>query len=136
MVYLTRKEHFNAAHRLYNPDWSDDKNSDMFGICANPNFHGHNFELWVTVSGDPNPDTGLVMDAKKLGGIMKEVILDELDHKNMNMDVPWLQGIMPSTENVVIQIWKRLEPFITGARLHCVKLQETPKIYAEYYGNE
>jgi len=134
MVYLTRKEHFNAAHKLYNPEWSDDKNNDVFGKCANKNFHGHNYELFVTVKGEPNVDTGFVMDAKKLGDIVSQFICNELDHKNLNTQVPFLNNIMPSTENVAKAIFERLLPHIKEATLHCVKLMETEKIFVEYYG--
>jgi len=134
MVYLTRREHFNAAHKLYNPDWSKEKNEEIFGPCANSNFHGHNYELYVTVKGEPNPDTGFVMDAKKLGTLVKEKISDRLDHKNLNTQVDFLKGLLPSTENVAKAIFRELEPFIEHASLHCVKLVETETIFVEYYG--
>ena len=136
MIYLTRKEHFNAAHKLYNPNWSKDKNIEVFGKCANPNFHGHNYELYVTVKGEPNPDTGFVMNAKDLGKIIKENITEKLDHLNLNIDVDFLKGKFTSAENVAIGIWNVLYPLIKekGSTLHCVKLIETKSIYVEYFG--
>ena len=134
MVYLTRREHFNGAHRLVNPSWPEEQNDNVFGKCANKNWHGHNFDVFVTVKGEPNPDTGFIMNAHELSKIMKREIVDRLDHKNFNMDVPELKGVLPSTENVVKQIWKWLNPHITGCKLHCIKLVETENIYVEYYG--
>ena len=135
MVYLTRVEHFNAAHKLYNPKWSREENEAVFGKCANENWHGHNYELFVTVKGDPDPETGFVMDAKVLSDIIQEHILEPLDHKNLNLDVPFMQGQLCSTENLVMAIWKQLEPHIPKAvALHCIKLYETPRIYVEYFG--
>ncbi len=134
MVYLTRKEHFNAAHKLYNDKWTEDENKAIFGLCANKNFHGHNYDLFVTVAGEPNPDTGFVMDAKKLGDLIQTQIIIRLDHKNLNTQVPFLQGVLPSTENVAKAIFHELNPLIVDAKLHCVKLVETETIYAEYYG--
>ena len=138
MVYICRKEHFNAAHRLYNPKWSDAKNREVFGICANPNWHGHNFELIITVKGVPNPDTGMVMDLKVLSKIIKTKVIDKLDHQNLNLDVDFLQGKIPSCEVVVIEIWKQLDSAIKAAEpnaaLHHIKLIETPKNFVEYYG--
>lgn len=134
MVYLTRREHFNAAHKLYNDNWSKEKNEEVFGPCANANFHGHNYELYVTVKGEPNPDTGFVMDAKKLGKLVQKKITNKLDHKNLNSQVEFLSGQMPSTENVAKAIFKELKPFIVNASLHCVKLVETETIFVEYYG--
>jgi 6-pyruvoyltetrahydropterin/6-carboxytetrahydropterin synthase len=100
LVHITRREHFNAAHKLWNPNWSDARNFEVFGKCANVNWHGHNYDLFVTVKGEPNPDTGCVMDLKLLSTIMKSRVIDALDHKNLNMDVPFMQNIMPSTENL------------------------------------
>jgi 6-pyruvoyltetrahydropterin/6-carboxytetrahydropterin synthase len=135
MVYLTRVEHFNAAHKLYNPHWDREKNEEVFGKCANENWHGHNYELFVTVKGEPNPDTGFLMDAKKLSIIIKDIVLEKLDHKNLNMDVDFMQGKMCSTENLVKGIWQELAPHIPQAvQLHCIKLYETPRIFVEYYG--
>ena len=134
MVYLTRREHFNGAHRLFNPDWTTEQNDEVFGKCANKNWHGHNFDVYVTVKGTPNPDTGFIMNAHELSRIMQREIVDRLDHKNFNMDVPELKDVLPSTENVVQQIWKWMVPHITGCKLHCVKLVETENIYVEYFG--
>lgn len=135
MVYLTRIEHFNAAHKLYNPNWSKEKNEDVFGKCANENWHGHNFELYVTIKGEPDPDTGFIYDAKKLGAIIQERIIEKLDHRNLNEDVHFMKGKLCSIENLVMAIWKELEPQLPAAvKLHCLKLVETAKIYVEYYG--
>jgi 6-pyruvoyltetrahydropterin/6-carboxytetrahydropterin synthase len=135
MVYLTRLEHFNAAHKLYNPAWSFEKNEAVFGKCANENWHGHNYELYVTVKGNPDPDTGFLFDAKQLSNIIKERIIDKLDHKNLNVDVDFMKNKMCSTENLAIAVWQQLKPHIPGAvQLHCIKLYETPRIYIEYFG--
>ena len=137
MVYLTRAEHFNAAHRLYNPSWSKEKNDEVFGKCANDNWHGHNYELFVTVKGDPDPDTGFLIDAKKLSNIINQNVVDKLDHRNLNLDVDFMQGKMCSSENLVIEIWNQLQPNLpTNVRLHCIKLYETPRIYVEYSGGK
>lgn len=136
MVYLTRSEHFNAAHRLFNPNWSYEQNEEVFGKCANENWHGHNYELLVTVRGNPNPDTGFVFDVKKLSLLIREHIVDQLDHRNLNVDVPFMQGKMCSTENLVTACWKELQPHLPeGVFLHCIRLYETPRIYVEYYGD-
>lgn len=135
MVYITRIEHFNAAHKLYNPSWSKEKNEEVFGKCANEKWHGHNFELYVTIKGTPDKDTGFVFDAKRLSSIIKEHVTEKLDHKNLNLDVDFMQGQLCSIENLVIAIWKQLEPQIPeSVVLHCLKLYETPKIYVEYFG--
>ena len=136
MVYLTRLEHFNAAHKLYNPNWSKEKNEEMFGACANENWHGHNFDLYVTIKGEPNQETGFLMDVKKLKLIIKEHVIVKVDHKNLNLDVEFLEGKMCSTENLAIGIWNQLAPNLPqNVQLHCVKLYETPRIYVEYFGN-
>lgn len=136
MVFLTRIEHFNAAHKLFNPGWSNEKNELVFGKCANENWHGHNYELHVTIKGEINPDTGFVTDAKVLSRIIKEFVLEELDHKNLNLDVKFLEGQMCSTENLAIAIWKQLIGRLPkNVQLHSVKLYETPKIFVEYFGN-
>ncbi len=138
MVYISRKEHFNAAHKLYNPKWSEEKNKEVFGPCANANWHGHNFELIVTVKGTPNPETGFVVDLKKLSNLIKELIIERLDHKNLNLDVDFLEGKMASCEILVMEIWRILEPAVkqitdTGV-LHALKLYETPRNFVEYFG--
>jgi 6-pyruvoyltetrahydropterin/6-carboxytetrahydropterin synthase len=136
MVYITRIEHFNAAHKLYNPAWSREKNEEVFGKCANENWHGHNFELHVTIKGDPDPDTGFVYDVKKLSIIIQEYVIEKLDHKNLNIDVDFMAGQLCSIENLVIGIWKQLSPQLPASiALHALKLYETPRIYVEYYGN-
>jgi 6-pyruvoyltetrahydropterin/6-carboxytetrahydropterin synthase len=135
MVYLTRKEHFNAAHKLYNPKWSREENENVFGPCANENWHGHNYDLYVTVKGVPNENTGFVYDVKKLGELIRATVIDQLDHKNLNLDVPFLEGQLCSTENLAIAIWKQLQPLLpSDAILYCIKLYETPRIYVEYFG--
>jgi 6-pyruvoyltetrahydropterin/6-carboxytetrahydropterin synthase len=137
MVYLTRIEHFNAAHKLFNPNWSKEKNQEVFGKCANENWHGHNFELYVTIKGEPDPDTGFIFDAKKLGALVTEKIIDKLDHKNLNMDVDFMKDKLCSIENLVTSIWQELEPHMPPqVQLHCLKLVETTKIYVEYYGGK
>jgi len=136
MVYITRIEHFNAAHRLFNPNWAKEKNDEVFGKCANENWHGHNFELYVTLKGDPNPDTGFVYDVKKLSLIVHEHVIDKLDHKNLNLDVPFMDGKLCSIENLVIAIWGELAPHLPEeVQLHSLKLYETPRIFVEYFGS-
>lgn len=136
MVYITRIEHFNAAHKLFNPAWSREKNEEVFGKCANENWHGHNFELFVTLKGEPDADTGFVYDVKKLSIIVKEHVIDKLDHKNLNMDVDFMKDKICSIENLVIGIWNELTPHLPAAvKLHCLKLSETPRIFVEYYGD-
>ena len=135
MVYLTRQEHFNAAHKLYNPNWSNEQNNAVFGVCANENWHGHNYDLYVTVKGNPDPETGFVYDVKKLSQLIKSQVIDKLDHKNLNLDVDFMTGKLCSTENLAIAIWEHLAPHLPGSvELHCIKLYETPRIYVEYFG--
>ena len=137
MVYLTRLEHFNAAHKLYNPAWSKEKNDEVFGKCANDNWHGHNYELFVTVKGEPDPDTGFLVDAKKLSTTINQHVIEKLDHRNLNLDVDFMQGKMCSSENLVIEIWNQLQPNLpANVQLHCIKLYETPRIYVEYFGRK
>ena len=136
MVYLTRLEHFNAAHKLYNPEWSKEKNEEVFGVCANENWHGHNFELYITIKGNIDSETGFLFDVKKLSKLIREKVIKKLDHKNLNMDVDFLQGKMCSTEVLAMEIWKQLHVHLpTPVHLHCVKLYETPRIYVEYFGD-
>ncbi len=136
MVYLTRIEYFNAAHKLYNTNWSKEKNEDIFGGCANENWHGHNFDLHVTVKGEVSGDTGFVMDAKHLGQLIKKHIITQIDHKNLNLDVPFMQGKMCTVENLAVGIWNQLTPHLPeGIKLHCVRLYETQRIYVEYFGD-
>jgi 6-pyruvoyltetrahydropterin/6-carboxytetrahydropterin synthase len=135
MVYLTRMEHFNAAHKLYNPRWSREKNDEIFGVCANDNWHGHNYDLYVTVKGEADADTGFLFDVKKLSVIIKEQVIEKVDHKNLNLDVDFMKGKMCSSENLAVGIWEQLQTHLpAGIRLHCVKLYETPRIYVEYFG--
>ncbi|MGZ8557245.1 MAG: 6-pyruvoyl trahydropterin synthase family protein [Chitinophagaceae bacterium] len=137
MVYLTRNEHFNAAHKLYNPAWSYEKNEEVFGKCANENWHGHNYELQVTVKGHPDPDTGFVVDVKKLSNIIKDYVIEKCDHRNLNVDVEFMKDKMCSTENLAIGIWDQLIPHLpAGIELHCIRLYETPRIYVEYFGEK
>ncbi len=135
MIYITRKEHFNAAHKLFNPDWSEEQNETVFGKCANKNWHGHNYELFVTVKGQINPETGFVVNLKELSTLIRRDVTDVLDHKNLNLDVAGMP-VMPSTENVAIFIWNILQGKIKdmGAALHCIKLYETESNYVEYFG--
>lgn len=132
-VRITRRVHFSAAHRLHNPALSDDENRRTFGLCNSPNFHGHNYELDVTVEGEPDPATGYVVDLGKLRDAAESVIGD-LDHRNLNVDVPWLQDVLPSTENLVVAIWNRLAPLVPRGRLAKLVLWETPRNYVEYTG--
>lgn len=136
MVYITRKEHFNAAHKLYNPNWSAEKNFEVFGKCAYPNFHGHNYDIYVTVKGNPDTETGFVMNFFDLGKILKDDVVELLDHKNLNLDIDYFKEHLPTAENLCIFIWNLIEPKIKqhGAELHCVKIQETENNFAEYYG--
>jgi 6-pyruvoyltetrahydropterin/6-carboxytetrahydropterin synthase len=127
--------HFSAAHRLFRPDWSDERNAEVFGDCSNPNWHGHNYELEVTVEGTVDPATGFVMDLKALKDLVQERVVREVDHKNLNTEVPWLEGVNPSTENVAVAIWGRLADALpTGVRLAKVLLRETPRHWVEYTG--
>lgn len=137
MIYITRRERFNAAHRLFRTDWSEEKNKEVFGGCANPNWHGHNYDLYITVKGEVNPEFGYLVNLKDLSTIIRKEITDKLDHKNLNVDVDFLQGIMTSTENVAIAIWNQIVPQVNalGCRLHCVKLVETENNYVEYFGD-
>ena len=140
MIYVSRQEHFNAAHKLYNQQWSLQRNQEVFGPCANENWHGHNYNLIVTVKGEPDPETGFVVDLKRLSVLIKQHVLEALDHKNLNLDVPFMQGKMASTENLAVEIWKILQPQIAEITkfgvLHSIKLYETPRNYVEYFGPE
>ena len=136
MIYITRRERFNAAHMLWNYNWNEQKNIEVFGKCANKNWHGHNFELFVTVKGEVNADTGFVVNLKDLAKIIKEKVIDKLDHKNLNLDVDFMKDKMASTEVLAIAIWQELEANILqlGAILHCIKIQETENNFVEYFG--
>lgn len=138
MVYITRRERFNAAHKLFKPEWSEAKNQEIFGKCSNPNWHGHNYELFVTVKGTPDPETGFVFDLKKLSILLHSKVIDKLDHKNINLDVDFMRGKIASTEVLAIAIWEEIESDIKkdGALLHCVKVVETENNFVEYYGKK
>jgi 6-pyruvoyltetrahydropterin/6-carboxytetrahydropterin synthase len=135
-VYVTRRERFNAAHRMFREDWSDEKNAEVFGKCSNPLWHGHNYILSVTVKGEQLAETGYVVDLTRLSKIIREHVTDKLDHKNINLEVDFMKGRIVSTENLAIGIWNQLEGHVRalGAELHCIKLEETENNYAEYYG--
>lgn len=135
-MLITRRECFNAAHKLFKPEWSDSKNLEVFGACANPNWHGHNYIMFVTVKGKPNPETGFVMNLKKLSQLIKSNIIEKVDHKNLNLDVPFMNGILPSAENIAMAFWQQLAPPIQqeGCTLHSIKIQETENNCVEYFG--
>ena len=139
MIYISRDSHFCVAHKLYNEKWSKEKNEEVFGGCANENWHGHNFDMTVTVKGLVDPDTGFVINFKELNKIIKKEIIEKVDHKNLNLDVDFMKGKLTSCENLVMEFWHILEPKIKEASnertaLHCIKLKETNRNYAEYYG--
>ena len=136
MIYITRRERFNAAHKLYRQEWSDEQNLEIFGKCSNPNWQGHNYELYVTVKGEINPETGFVIDLKELKRIITVYVTDVLDHKNINLDVNFMKGKMASTEVLAVAIFDVLEPHVQkeGAILHSIKLYETENNFVEYFG--
>jgi len=136
MIYITRRERFSSTHRLYRSDWDDQKNMEIFGPCSNQNGHGHNFELFVTIKGKVNPDNGFVMNLKALSPIIKDKVIDKLDHKNINLDVDFMKNKIPSTENLAIEIWNQLQSPVAehGASLHCIKVYETENNFVEYFG--
>lgn len=136
MIYITRKASFNAAHKLSRPDWTEDKNIEVYGGCANPNWHGHNYQLYVTVKGEVNPETGFLVDLKWLKGITNTYVVDKIDHKNLNLDVDFMKGKLASTENLAIAIWDQLVNLIaeSGAQLHSIKIYETENNFVEYFG--
>ena len=134
MVYVTRKAGFSASHRLFNPSWSDEKNKAVFGKCNNPNGHGHNYEIEVTVGGDPPSDTGMVIDLKKLADIIDRVIIERVDHKHMNQDVDFMKGVIPTAENLAVAFWKLLKPEIREGKLMSIKLCESYNNFVEYRG--
>ncbi len=136
MIYLTRRERFSAAHRMFNSELSDDENLELYGLCSNPEWHGHNYVLYVTVKGEMNPELGYVMNLKRLKDIIKDNIISKLDHRNLNTQVDFLSDKMISTESIALAIWKELNDIINaeGARLHCIKIEETENNYIEYFG--
>lgn len=131
---VTRRVHFCAGHRLYDPSFSDDRNRAVYGACSNPNGHGHNYDLEVTVEGEVDPQVGYVMDLRELKALLGDAVVEDLDHANLNLDVPWLEGIIPTTENLAVAIWRRLEGRIDGAALVSVRLWETERNSVEYRG--
>lgn len=138
MIYLTRRERFSAAHRMYREDWTDEANLNVFGKCSNPSWHGHNYILWVTVKGDPSVDHGFVINMNILKKIIIDKVINKVDHKNINLEVEFMKGKIATTENLAIAIWNELESPIEkeGATLHCVKIEETENNSIEYYGEQ
>lgn len=138
MIYLTRRERFCAAHRMYRKEWSDEDNTRAFGKCSNPNWHGHNYILWVTIKGEPSEELGFIMNINILKQIILDTVINKIDHKNINLEVDFMQGKIATTENLAISIWDELNPVIskTGASLYCVKIEETENNSIEYYGEK
>jgi len=136
MIYLTRRERFCAAHRMFRPDWSDDKNREVFGKCSNPNWHGHNYVLWVTIKGEPSGENGFVLNMNSLKEIILDKVISKLDHKNINIEVDFMKGKIATTENLALSIWNELKTPVEkeGAQLHCIKIEETENNTVEYYG--
>jgi 6-pyruvoyltetrahydropterin/6-carboxytetrahydropterin synthase len=132
---VTRRVHFNAAHRLFNPGFSDEWNRGTFGVCNNPNYHGHNYELELTVEGEINPDTGYVMDLNKLKQVAEERLLRHLDHKNLNLDVPWFKSLNPTSENIALVCWRELRSAVPSELALRLRLWETPRNYVDYQGD-
>lgn len=135
-IHITRREHFNAAHRLFREDYDDTKNEEVFGKCSNPNWHGHNYILYVTVCGCIDPETGFLINLKSLSKLIKDKVISKIDHKNMNLEVDFMRGRMASTENLAVAIWEELEGAISdaGAKLYKVRIEETENNFVEYYG--
>lgn len=136
MIYLTRRERFSSAHRMYRPEWSDERNFEVFGKCSNPNWHGHNYVVWVTVKGEIKSDTGFVINMNVLKNIIRERVIDKIDHKNLNLDVDFMKNRIATTENIAVAIWEQLKDPVEreGAFLHCVRIEETENNTIEYYG--
>ncbi|HRN42238.1 MAG TPA: 6-carboxytetrahydropterin synthase [Vicingus sp.] len=136
MVFLTRRERFNAAHRLFKPEWTNEQNFEVFGKCSNPNWHGHNYEIFVTIKGEPNPETGFVINLKQLSKIVRTKITEQADHKNLNLEVPFMKNRIPTSENIAIAIWEEIEEDIIklNCSLHSVKVVETENNSVEYFG--
>ncbi|MEI7896404.1 MAG: 6-carboxytetrahydropterin synthase [bacterium] len=137
MVHITRREHFSAAHRLFLPEYTDEENFEIFGKCSNPNWHGHNYNLFVTVKGEADPKTGLVIHLRHVSRLIDEKILKKVDHKNLNLEVDFLVGKVPTSENVAIGIWNELagEIMKIGGILHCIRLEQSENNIIEYYGD-
>lgn len=133
-VRVTRHLHFSAGHRLYRPDWNEERNREVFGACSNPSGHGHNYDLEVTVEGEVDPETGFVIDLKRLKELVHELVVEDVDHANLNEDVPWMSEVNPTVENLAVRIWDRLEGRLDGAELASVKLWETERNVVEYRG--
>jgi 6-pyruvoyltetrahydropterin/6-carboxytetrahydropterin synthase len=136
MIYLTRRERFSAAHRMFRQDWSDEKNLEVFGKCSNPNWHGHNYDLYVTVKGEISEDHGFIMNIDTLKKIILDKVIQKIDHKNVNLEVDFMKDRIATTENLAKAIWEVLKPEIEkkGALLHCIKIEETENNSIEYYG--
>jgi len=134
MVYLTRREHFCASHRLFNPKFSDQKNLETYGKCASPHGHGHNYELEVTIVGEPDPETGMILDLKKLSEIVEREIIGKVDHRHLNHDVDFLKDVIPTAENLATAFWRILSPKVTAGKLYSLKVYETPENFAECRG--
>jgi len=136
MIYLTRRERFNAAHRLFRKEWTDEKNYEVFGKCSNPNWHGHNYQLFVTIKGEVNPETGFVINLNLLSKIIREKVIEKMDHKNLNLDVPFMKNTITSAENIAIAIWDEIVTDVNklDCMLHCVKVVETENNSIEYFG--
>jgi len=137
MITITRREHFSAAHRLFLPHYSEEENQNVFGKCSNPNWHGHNYVLFVTVKGTPDPETGLIIHLRHISQLIEDKILKKVDHKNLNLEVDFLKGKVPTSENVAIGFWNELEEDIRklGATLHCIRLEQSENNIIEYFGS-
>lgn len=136
MMYLTRRERFSAAHRMFRSEWTDEENMKVFGKCSNPNWHGHNYVLYVTVKGDLRAESGFVINMNTLKQIIKERVIDKVDHKNLNIDVDFMKGLVATTENLAVAIWNEIKSPVEkeGAKLHCIRIEETENNSIEYYG--
>lgn len=134
LVRVTRRLHFSAGHRLHNPELSEAENAEIYGLCNNPTGHGHNYGLEVTVKGEIDPRTGYVLDLKRLKQVVEDVVLRDVDHANLNLDVPWMEGVIPTAENIAVQIWQRLESALPDAELESVRIWETERNSVEYRG--
>jgi 6-pyruvoyltetrahydropterin/6-carboxytetrahydropterin synthase len=132
---VTRRVHFNSAHRLWNPSFSAEENERVFGVCNNANFHGHNYNLDVSVEGEIDPATGYVLDINRLKAIVQECVVRHLDHKNLNLDVPWFRELIPTAENIAVVCWRLLAPAVAPARLARIRLWETERNYVDYDGS-
>ena len=136
MIFVTRRERFNAAHRMYREEWDDQHNERIFGKCSNPNWHGHNYELFVTIKGEPDPETGMLINLKEVSRVIRTEVIEALDHKNINLEVPFMQNRIASTENLAIAIWEVLEASFKElqVKLHAVRISESENNTVEYFG--